>query len=194
MRFKLVEPLRELFKDEVRVVGTTLGLDDEFVWRQPFPGPGLAVRLLGPLTRERLDLLRRADAVVVDEIRKAGWYRRVWQSFAVLVAGPERRRDGGWPHLRVHRRHSRCGEPGWDDGRLGAAAARAARGHLLADCQRGPRHQSRGLRHQFETSGHDRMGVGVRGTKSPAVIEVARPAKRRRAASGGGAPLAVNNR
>jgi GMP synthase (glutamine-hydrolysing) len=85
MRFKLVEPLRELFKDEVRAVGTTLGLDDEFVWRQPFPGPGLAVRLLGPITRERLDLLRRADAVVVDEVRKAGWYRRLWQSFAVLL-------------------------------------------------------------------------------------------------------------
>jgi GMP synthase (glutamine-hydrolysing) len=85
MRFKLVEPLRELFKDEVRAVGTTMGLDDEFVWRQPFPGPGLAVRLLGPITRDRLDLLRRADAIVVDEIRKAGWYRRVWQSFAVLL-------------------------------------------------------------------------------------------------------------
>jgi len=85
MRFKLVEPLRELFKDEVRAVGTTLGLDDEFVWRQPFPGPGLAVRLLGPISRDRLDLLRRADAIVVDEIRKAGWYSRVWQSFAVLL-------------------------------------------------------------------------------------------------------------
>jgi GMP synthase (glutamine-hydrolysing) len=85
MRFTLVEPLRELFKDEVREVGKALGLDDEFVWRQPFPGPGLAVRLLGPLTRERLDLLRRADAIVADEVRKAGWYRRVWQSFAVLL-------------------------------------------------------------------------------------------------------------
>jgi GMP synthase (glutamine-hydrolysing) len=85
MPFKLIEPLRELFKDEVRVVGTALGLDDEFVWRQPFPGPGMAVRILGPVTRKRLDLLRRADAVVVDEVRKAGWYRRLWQSFAVLL-------------------------------------------------------------------------------------------------------------
>ena len=85
MHFTLVEPLRELFKDEVRAVGATLGLDDEFLWRQPFPGPGLAVRVLGAITRERLDLLRRADAVVVDEVRKAGWYRRVWQSFAVLL-------------------------------------------------------------------------------------------------------------
>jgi GMP synthase (glutamine-hydrolysing) len=85
MRFKLVEPLRALFKDEVRAVGTTMGLDEEFVWRQPFPGPGLAVRMVGPLTRERLDLLRRADAIVADEVRQAGWYRRLWQSFAVLL-------------------------------------------------------------------------------------------------------------
>jgi len=85
MRFKLVEPLRQLFKDEVREVGKTLGLEDEFVWRQPFPGPGLAVRLLGPITRDRLDLLRRADAIIAEEVRQAGWYRRLWQSFAVLL-------------------------------------------------------------------------------------------------------------
>ncbi len=85
MRFKLIEPLRQLFKDEAREVGVSLGLEEDFVWRQPFPGPGLAVRLLGEITEPRLALLRRADAVVQDEIRKAGWYRRVWQSFAVLL-------------------------------------------------------------------------------------------------------------
>ena len=85
LRFTLVEPLRELFKDEVRVLGTELGLDDEFVWRQPFPGPGLAVRIVGEVTVDRLDLLRQADAVVAEEIKRAGLYRDIWQSFAVLL-------------------------------------------------------------------------------------------------------------
>jgi GMP synthase (glutamine-hydrolysing) len=85
MHFKLVEPLRQLFKDEVRAVGKEMGLDDEFVWRQPFPGPGLAVRILGEVTPSRLDLLRKADAIVAEEIRQAQWYRNLWQSFAVLL-------------------------------------------------------------------------------------------------------------
>ena len=85
MRFGLVEPLRQLFKDEVRQLGLALGIDEDLIWRQPFPGPGLAVRILGEVTGERLRLLRLADAIVADEIRKAGWYRRLWQSFAVLL-------------------------------------------------------------------------------------------------------------
>jgi GMP synthase (glutamine-hydrolysing) len=85
MRMKLVEPLRQLFKDEVRAVGRKLGLDEEFVVRQPFPGPGLAVRILGEVTPSRLMLLRRADAIVSEEVKREGWYTRLWQSFAVLL-------------------------------------------------------------------------------------------------------------
>jgi GMP synthase (glutamine-hydrolysing) len=85
LRFKLVEPLRYLFKDEVRAIGSALGLPDDMVHRQPFPGPGLAVRIIGDVTRERLETLRAADWIVVDEIKAAGLYRSLWQSFAILT-------------------------------------------------------------------------------------------------------------
>jgi GMP synthase (glutamine-hydrolysing) len=85
MGLKLIEPVRELFKDEVRQLGIELGLEPEFVWRHPFPGPGLAVRILGEVTAERVEVLQNADEIVIDEIRKAGLYREISQAFAVLL-------------------------------------------------------------------------------------------------------------
>jgi len=85
MKLKLIEPFRELFKDEVRAVGIELGLPEDLIWRHPFPGPGLGVRVLGEITPERLDLLRRADAIFVEEIQRAGLYRDIWQGFVVLL-------------------------------------------------------------------------------------------------------------
>ncbi len=85
MKMDLIEPLRELFKDEVRLLGLELGLPEEAVFRQPFPGPGLGIRIMGEVTGERLDILRQSDVIVLDEMKRQGWYRKVWQSFAVLL-------------------------------------------------------------------------------------------------------------
>jgi GMP synthase (glutamine-hydrolysing) len=85
MKLKLVEPLRELFKDEVRAIGREMQMPDDIIDRQPFPGPGLAIRILGEVTERRLAILREADAIVIEEIKKAGLYKQIWQSFAVLL-------------------------------------------------------------------------------------------------------------
>ena len=86
LKFELIEPLRSLFKDEVRAIGTELGLPDEIVWRQPFPGPGLGIRIIGDITKERLDILRDADAIAREELSKAGLDRDIWQCPVVLLA------------------------------------------------------------------------------------------------------------
>jgi GMP synthase (glutamine-hydrolysing) len=85
MKLKLVEPLKYLFKDEVRILGKELGLDETLIWRQPFPGPGLAIRIIGEITKRRLSILRHVDDILLDEIRNIGYYKKLWQSFAVLL-------------------------------------------------------------------------------------------------------------
>ena len=166
LRFKLIEPLRYLFKDEVRVVGAELGLPDAMVQRQPFPGPGLAIRIIGEVTAERLETLRDADWIVIDEIKAAGLYRSVWQSFAILTPVRSVGRHGRRPDLRQRRR-----DPGRhlgrrDDRRLGEAALRRARQDQLADRQRGRRGEPGRVRHQLEAPRHDRVGVGLSGGPS----------------------------
>jgi len=87
MRLRVLEPLRYLFKDEVRAVATELGLPESIIWRHPFPGPGLAIRITGDVTAERLRILRKADAIFIEELQAAGLYRQVWQAFAALAPG-----------------------------------------------------------------------------------------------------------
>ena len=165
LHLKLLEPLRELFKDEVRELGQALGLPREMVFRHPFPGPGLGVRILGAVTRHHADLLRsrrrhlhrraatgaRRERHVVVRPYRAG-VRRV-------SARPFGGRDGRRPHVRARRRAARGADHRFHDGALGAAALRSAREGLEPDHQRSPRHQSRRVRHFGQAAGDDRMGV-----------------------------------
>jgi GMP synthase (glutamine-hydrolysing) len=116
MRMRLVEPLRELFKDEVRALGRELGMPEEIVGRHPFPGPGLAIRIPGEVTREKADLLRKVDTVYLEEIRNAGALRRDLAGLHRAAAGADRGRDGGWADLRHGLRAARRDLHGWDDG------------------------------------------------------------------------------
>ena len=153
--FELIEPLRDLFKDEVRRLGLQLGLPEDIVWRHPFPGPGLAVRCLGEVTRERLETLRAADAIVVGEIKAAGLYRSHVAGVRRAAAGAERRRDGRLPHLRQRPRRAVREHRRLHDRRLEPPAVRPAGADLDADHQRSEGRESRGVRHQLEAAGDD---------------------------------------
>ena len=163
LRFQLIEPLRYLFKDEVRLVGTELGLPEAMVQRQPFPGPGLAIRIIGEVTAERLDTLRDADWIVIDEIKAAGLYRSVWQSFAILT--PVRSvgvMGDGRTYANVVAIRAVTSEDGMtaDWAKLPYDVLGQ---DLVADRQRGPGRQPRRVRHQQQAARDDRVGVaGVR--------------------------------
>ena len=175
LHLKLLEPLRELFKDEVRELGLALGLPREMVFRHPFPGPGLGVRILGEVTREHADLLRRADAIFIDELRLARdaerheLVRPHRAGVRGVPAGALGRRDGRRAHLRARRRAARRADHRLHDRALGAAAARPAGEGLEPDHQRGARHQPRRLRHLEQAARHHRVGVGPRGIANPRI-------------------------
>ena len=159
MRLTLIEPLRELFKDEVRRLGIELGLPDEMVWRQPFPGPGLAVRIIGEVTPDKVALLQDADAIVRAEIAAAGLEREIWQSFAVLadirsvgVMGDERT----YGHPIIVRAVTSDDAMTADWARL---PVRPAGADVEPHHQRGRRHQPGRLRHHVEAARHHRVGV-----------------------------------
>ncbi len=159
MHLSLIEPLRELFKDEVRKVGGVLGIPEAILHRQPFPGPGLAIRVLGEVTAERLAVLREADAIVREEIAGSPIAASIWQWFAVLlpvktvgVMGDERTYDNV---IAVRAVESLDGMTA-DWARL---PARPAGAHVEPDHQRGPRRESGDVRHLVEAAGHDRMGM-----------------------------------
>ena len=159
LEFELVEPLRTLFKDEVRLVGEQLGLPAEIVWRQPFPGPGLGIRIIGEVDQERLDLLREADAIAREELTAPASTATSGSAGGAARRRPLRRRPGRRPHLRPPDRAAPGLLRGRDDRRLVAAAVRRARADLHPDHQRGRRGQPRGARRDQQAAGHHRVGV-----------------------------------
>ena len=160
LQFQLVEPLRSLFKDEVRAVGEQLGLPPEIVWRHPFPGPGLGIRIIGEVTRERLETLRAADAIARDELTRAGLDHDVWQ-FPVVLAS--RRAIGRRPRRRANLWAPSRPSPGLErrrhDRRLVTSSVRPHRADLDAHHQRGARDQPRHAGRHQQAARHDRVGV-----------------------------------
>ena len=159
MNLKLVEPLRELFKDEVRRLGVELGLPREMVYRHPFPGPGLGVRILGEVRKEYADLLRKADAIYIEELRKYDLYDKTSQAFAVFLPVRSVGSDGRWQALRLRGCPARGGDDRLHDRPLGTPAVRLPRPCLAPHRQRDHRHLARGLRHLGEAAGHYRVGM-----------------------------------
>jgi len=156
MRFKLIEPLRYLFKDEVREVGLALGLPEDMIWRQPFPGPGLSIRIIGQVTREKLDILRSADWILMNEVKKAKLYRQLWQSFVVLT---DVKSVGVMGDYRTY-------------GYLIAVRAITSEDAMTADWARLPHDLLAGISHRIvnEVPGVNRVVYDITG-KPPATIE-----------------------
>ncbi len=160
LKFELVEPLRDLFKDEVRQVGTELGLPEAMVWRQPFPGPGLAIRIVGEVTAERLRIVSAADAIARAELSAAGLDRQIWQCPVVLLADVRSVGVQGDGRSYGYPDRAAAGEQrGRDDGRLVPAARRGARPDLDPDHQRGAGDQPGRARHHQQAASHHRVGV-----------------------------------
>ncbi len=157
--FELIEPVRELFKDEVRLLGAELGLPREFLARHPFPGPGLAVRIPGEVTREKVAILQKADEIVLDEIRRGRALRRDLAGVRRAASGQVGRRHGRRPDPRVRPRRARGADDRLHDGRLVPDAPRRSRRDRQPRGVDGAGHQPRGLRHHVEAAGHDRVGV-----------------------------------
>jgi hypothetical protein len=168
---KLLEPLRDLFKDEVRELGVALGLPHDMVYRHPFPGPGLGVRILGEVKKDYADLLRRADAIFIEELRstieppfRQELVRPDQPGLRGVPAGQERGRDGRRPHLRLRGGPARGADQRLHDRRLGRAAVRAAQEGVQPHHQRGARHQPRDLRREQQAAGDDRVGMMLKRT------------------------------